>query len=151
MWFIWFISMADVLPILKLEFTKYGNKEKEKKKRKRKHCWRFKVLLLSSLPPLEIFFTSSLSNRHHRNEYHLKLFFYESLINVPKSIYPFRNTSFLFLKVLFHDLWLVLEPWIKEGTDTHCDFDGHRKFDKAFRKRSVNNFSVLYSQTNPYS
>ena len=40
---------------------------------------------------------------------------------------------------------------LKKGIDTHCDFDGHRKFDKAFRKRSVNNFSVLYSQTNPYS
>ena len=29
--------MADVLPILKLEFTKYGNKEKEKRKKKKEN------------------------------------------------------------------------------------------------------------------
>lgn len=36
--------MADVLPILKLEFTKYGNKEKEKGKKKKKTLLTFQSL-----------------------------------------------------------------------------------------------------------
>lgn len=36
--------MADVLPILKLEFTKYGNKEKEKRKKKKKTLLMFQSL-----------------------------------------------------------------------------------------------------------
>ena len=36
--------MADVLPILKLEFTKYGNKEKEKRKKKKKTLLTFQSL-----------------------------------------------------------------------------------------------------------
>ena len=67
--------MADVLPILKLEFTKYGNKEKKKRKKKKKTLLTFQSLtsfsvtsvgnllyklFALSLPPLEIFFTSSL-------------------------------------------------------------------------------------------
>ena len=36
--------MADVLPILKLEFTKYGNKEKEKRKKNKKTLLTFQSL-----------------------------------------------------------------------------------------------------------
>lgn len=36
--------MADVLPILKLEFTKYGNKEKEKRKKRKKTLLTFQNL-----------------------------------------------------------------------------------------------------------
>lgn len=36
--------MADVLPILKLEFTKYGNKKKEKRKKKKKTLLTFQNL-----------------------------------------------------------------------------------------------------------
>lgn len=46
--------MADVLPILKLEFTKYGNKEKEKRKKKKK--------TLLTFPSLASFFVTSVGN-----------------------------------------------------------------------------------------
>lgn len=47
--------MADVLPILKLEFTKYGNKEKEKREKKKK-----KTLL--TFQSLASFFVTSVGN-----------------------------------------------------------------------------------------
>lgn len=46
--------MADVLPILKLEFTKYGNKEKEKRKKKKE--------TLLTFQSLASFFVSSVGN-----------------------------------------------------------------------------------------
>lgn len=46
--------MADVLPILKLEFTKYGNKEKEKRKKKKK--------TLLTFQSLATFFVTSVGN-----------------------------------------------------------------------------------------
>ena len=50
--------MADVLPILKLEFTKYGNKEKEKRKKKKK--------TLLTFQSLASFFVTSVGNRLYK-------------------------------------------------------------------------------------